>query len=63
MGLLFAGLAPISFFFFFFENMWVSVFSILGFFFLVGLPVTKFFFFQILDQNFFGLFFFPGGLA
>ena len=28
------------FFFFFGENMWVSVFSILGIFFLVGLPVT-----------------------
>ena len=40
----FAGLAPISllpiFFFFFWENLWVSVFSILGIFFLVGLPVT-----------------------
>ena len=41
----FVGLAPISlipicFFFFFKENPWVSVFSILGIFFLVGLPVT-----------------------
>ena len=29
-----------SVFFFFWENPWVSVFSILGIFFLVGLPVT-----------------------
>ena len=41
----FAGLAPISYLFiYFWENPWVSVFSILGFFFfLVGLPVTNFF--------------------
>ena len=52
MGLLFVGLAPISLVpisFFFFENPWVFVFSILGFFFFVGLPVTIFFF-QILVQ-------------
>ena len=43
----FAGPAPISFFL---ENPWVSVFSILGFFFfLVGLPVTNFFLKKILE--------------
>ena len=59
----FAGLAPISLilisFFFWGKNPWVSVFNRLGFFFLVGLPITNFnfnFFFQILVQKFFDLF-------
>ena len=42
-------------FFFFFENPWVFVFSILGFFFFVGLPVTVFFFSDFSSNNFFGL--------
>ena len=48
------------FFFFRIRGFLFSVYW--AFFFLVGLPITKFFFFQILDQNFFGLFFFLVGL-
>ena len=57
MGLLFVGLASISLVpirFFFLENPWVSVFNILGFFFLVSLPVTIFFF----PSDFSSIFFF-----
>ena len=47
-----------SVFFFFWENPWVSVFSILGIFFLVGLPVTLLLLFSDFSSKIFLDFFF-----